>query len=491
MSDKVSRRNFVKAAGVATGVTIMAGKAPFAYAANEKIRVGCIGTGGQGSFHVRDGLMAAENVTIAAICDVYEPHQRNGALIAQVSNAGVEIVAPGMTEAQKRRVVAAYRPAKYYDYKEMLTKESLDAVVISTPLHTHYQLTMDALEAGCHVFCEKTMCYEIEQARNIVKKCHETGLFVQVGHQRRYNPLYNKAAQMLRDGTIGRVIHIDAQWHRNNDWRRPVSADHKLNPYERKYINDLVKHMNWRLYKETSRGLLTELATHQLDIASWFLDAMPKRVVGMGGQDYWRDGREIDDNINVVYDYEVSTQSRAHFAVNARNAFQDKVKVNDTYNVRLCYSNVTANAQKGCSELIQGDKGTIQLSETGGSLFEEATASVKWGGGGSTSAASAEEAAKIITSGGTLTLSNKAVTAGEPIEINNNRSVDQLQFIRWANDIANAKKGAMPKANQYVGLRATIMALSGYEAIAENKVVEIDPALYTFDFETPDASQIS
>ena len=91
MSENVTRRNFMKTAGIATGVAIAAGRAPFSYAQNEKVRVGCIGTGGQGSYHIRDGLMGAKDIEIVAVCDVYAPHQRLGQQLAQLSNAGIEL----------------------------------------------------------------------------------------------------------------------------------------------------------------------------------------------------------------------------------------------------------------------------------------------------------------------------------------------------------------------------------------------------------------
>jgi len=487
MSDNVTRRNFIKTAGVATGVMIAAGRAPFSYAQNEKVRVACIGTGGQGSYHVKDGLMGAKDLEIIAVCDCYGPHQKLGCTLAQLSNVGVDVTV-GLTDADKERASKVPRPKGYYDYREMLEKEKPDAVVIATPLHTHYQMTLDALDAGCYVFCEKTMCYEIEQAREVVKKSHDTGKFVQVGHQRRYNPLYNKALAMARDeGVLGRIVHMDCQWHRNNDWRRPIDKSHKLNSQEERFIKDLERHLNWRLYRESSRGLMTELATHQLDIAAWFLDAMPSRVYGCGGLDYWRDGREVDDNVNLVYEFDVTPQSRGYHAVNARSSYQDKMAINEPYTVRVVYSSITANAKKGCSELIQGDQGSFELTEEGGSyFFAEPTSKVSWGA--QSGQATAQEAATVITSGGTLKLSNKAQQQGEPIVVDNDKSIDQLQFIAFANDIKN---GGMPKANVMVGLRATIMAMTGFTAIAERRMVEVDPAWYTFDFPTPDPSVVS
>jgi predicted dehydrogenase len=479
----------MKTAGTTAGVMIATGWSPFSYAQNEKVRVGCVGTGGQGSYHVRDGIMGAPDIDIVAICDVYKPHQDRAVKLAHLSNAGIIIEAgqEQLTRKQLETVEKAYRPKGYFDYKDMLASEQLDAVVIATPLHTHFQIAHDSLDAGHHVFCEKTMCYSIEDARALVTKSHETGKFVQVGHQRRYNPLYNKAIAMAWDEKVlGRINHMDCQWHRNNDWRRPIS-DRRLTPTEMKYIKDLDHHMNWRLWRESSGGLMTELATHQLDIASWFLDAMPTRVHGYGGIDYWRDGREVFDNVNVVYEFEVTPESRGFCALNRRNKYQDPQAINAPYSVRVCYSSITANAKKGCSESIQGDEGSFSLTEAGGYFYEEATAKVSWASS-SASATEAEDNAKVITSGGTLQLSNKAQEEGEPISVSNDESIDQLQFRAFARNI---KYGGQPKANVMVGLRATILGLSGMEAMREQKEVTIDPSMYKFDFPTPDPSMYS
>jgi predicted dehydrogenase len=402
MSEDLSRRNFLKVAGATTaGVAIATTYSPFSYAANEKVKVASIGTGGQGSFHLRDGLSRASNVQIVAVCDVYEPHLEGG-----YQNAG------------------GGKVKKYMDYREMLEKEKIDAVIISTPLNTHFQIAMDCLDADKFVFCEKTMCYSIEQCRNLVIKSHQKGKFLQVGHQRRYNPTYNHAAKLAREeGAIGRINHIDCQWHRNNDWRRPVS-NRPLSPAEQKYIKDLERHLNWRLYKETSGGLMTELGTHQIDIASWFLDAMPSRVVGYGGIDYWRDGREVFDNVNVMYEYEITPKNRGYRSVQPRTEEQKKAgELDKPYTVRVVYSSLTANGMKGCSELVQGDDGTFYMTETGSLFYPEPTSKVKWAAEGKKD--EAEENAIVITSGGSLGLSNKARKNSDPITINRRHTQGQ------------------------------------------------------------------
>lgn len=465
MSTKYNRRDFIKAAGIGAGVAIATNYAPLSYAANEKVRVACIGTGGQGSFHVRDGLTRASNIEIAAVCDVYRPHLEGG-----YRNAGGGNV------------------KKYIDYRRMLDEEQFDAAVISTPLHTHYQITMDCLSAGKHCFTEKTMCYEIDQCRDIVQLAHEKGLIVQVGHQRRYNPMYNKAIHLAWDeGVLGRINHVECQWHRNNDWRRPVNYGYQLSPEEAMWIDDLERHINWRLYRESSGGLMTELATHQVDIAAWFLDAMPRRVFGTGGLDYWRDGREVFDNVSLVYEFEITPDSRGYRAINARNAYQDRSAINEPYIVRMVYSSICANAKRGAAELILGDEGAFELSEYRSLFYPEATSKVDWANEGMSDVDTGSAA--VITSGGTLGLTNQAQTNAKEIKVDNDQSVDQIQFESFANNIMY---GGQPKANGMVGLRTAVMGLAGMLAIRDGgRVINIDPAWYQFDFETPDPSMYS
>ncbi|MCP4640840.1 MAG: hypothetical protein GY851_10420, partial [bacterium] len=273
----------------------------------------------------------------------------------------------------------------------------------------------------------------------IVKKCHETGKFLQVGHQCRYNPTYNHAIKMAwEDGVIGRINHIDCQWHRNNEWRRAIPKNYQLSPEEAKWIKgDLEHHLNWRLYRETSGGLMTELATHALDIVNWFMDSNPTRVVGFGGIDYWRDGRTVFDNINVTYEYEITPDSQAYKPIEARNQGQkdNEAALNEPYTVRCVYSSITANANRGASESIQGDEGTFVLSELGSYLYPEATATVKWA---DEAVRDADEGnAIVVTSGGTLQLSNKAQKNRKPVLVDTDKSVDQIQFEAFARDIMN------------------------------------------------------
>ena len=223
-------------------------------------------------------------------------------------------------------------PAGYDDYRRMLERKDIDAVFIATPLHLHSQMTLDALSAGKHVFVEKTMVFKEEEVKQVKEAVvAHPKLVLQVGLQRRYSLVYRMGLEMVRRGALGKVTHVRAQWHRNGNWRRPV-RDPKLE-----------RQINWRMYKEYSGGLMAELGSHQTDIANWAIGAEPRSVIGFGGVDYWKDGRETFDNVQCLFDYTGGGGQK------------------------LIYSSITTNARYGPTEQIMGDGGTLELGLEGAS----------------------------------------------------------------------------------------------------------------------------
>lgn len=499
---EVNRRDFMKTAGTAGAFMIAQGINVKSYAQNDKVQVACIGTGGQGTFHVRTGLAGTENIQIVGIADVFAPHQKSGRLYGQISNAKVM-----MGEGQRfsdldpdtqEKVKAAPRPDGFYDYKEMLATlgDKIDAVVIATPLNTHYQITMDCLDAGKYVFCEKTMVQTIEEGRQVVIKCHETGKFVQVGHQRHYNPKYNMAMDFVYGkGYLGRITHMTAQWHRNNNWRRnwqqEYGADYQLNDDEKKYITDLEKHLNWRMYADTSGGLFTELAAHQTDVANWFMQKPPARVHTFAGLDYWRDGRDVADNIVLAYEYNQKPGDPGFITIDTRSQLQDASKVNKSYTVRFVYTSILANQKRGASELIQGDNGTLELSETvckfyAEPVWVEAPPKKKEAADPNAKKEEGDDASSIVT-GGTLLTPEQMKALAEGKELLGTCDIlpaDIYQFEAFAHHIKN---GGVPRTNQMVGHITAVGVLAAIDSMKEGRTIEIDPAWYTFDFEVPSA----
>lgn len=305
MDNKQSRREFLLKASLATGGLFMGSHFPDLKAlastpgaASDSVRLGIIGVGSRGGYLFRH-INQIPGVEVVAVCDDY-----NGALDAAYTLSG-------------------NKAEKYSDYRKLLEKKDLDAVVITTPLYLHSQMTVDALHAGKHVFCEKAMAKTPQECHDMYMAQKETGKILLIGHQRMFNPRYLRAFELIKNGQIGEVTQIRAYWHRNNDWRRKIPAT--LN--ERK--------VNWRLYWDYSEGLMTELGSHQIQVANYIKKDFPRKIAGTGGINHWHDGREVFDNVNLIYEYNDGST--------------------------LIYDSMISNAHYGLEEQIMGPKGTMEL----------------------------------------------------------------------------------------------------------------------------------
>jgi predicted dehydrogenase len=265
-----TRRTFVKTAGAATAAAAASSfQGPFIQkvkAANDQVLYGVIGTGGRGTYLLKH-MAGLDNGRCVSVCDVYEANLKNG-----VQTAGTN-------------------PTAYKDYRELLARKDIDAVVIAVPLFAHFPVTRDALLAGKHVFCEKSLVFKAEEVHALRALVSERPKQVlQVGLQRRYSKFYQTAKQMVDKGMLGNVTHVMAQWHRNPGWQM------KPDPVRQ-------RERNWRLFREYSGGLTAELASHQIDVADWMFGAHPEYVVGVGGLEFIKDGRDVFDNIQLIFKY--------------------------------------------------------------------------------------------------------------------------------------------------------------------------------------------
>lgn len=308
-----SRRDFIKKVTAISGSALVLTSMPWinsyikgeqpGKSPSDKVRLGIIGVGDRGSLLLLTikQFEKIANVEIAAVCDNYQPNYENA-----VKLAGPNVKA-------------------FYDYRRLLDMKDIDAVLIATPLHEHAYITADALKAGKHVFCEKSMARTIEDTKLMYDTHLSTNLILQIGHQRMFDPVYLEAVDRIKKGEIGKITQMRMFWHRNNNWRRKVPAN----------LPDLEKKINWRLYKSYSAGLMTELASHQIQVANWIMGESPVSVMGTGSINYWKDGREVYDNVALIYSYPNGTQ--------------------------LIYDSVISNKHYGCEEQILGDKGTMEL----------------------------------------------------------------------------------------------------------------------------------
>ncbi|NDV67415.1 Gfo/Idh/MocA family protein [Dysgonomonas sp. 25] len=311
--DEISldRRNFLKKIGLVSAGTLLLSSPWLSAFSEEKhtgnsvVRIGIIGPGSRGR-HLMGFLLNNPKAEITAICDIYQP---------------------SIDEALKKVPKAAV----YTDYRKLLEDKSIDAVVIATPLYTHCQIALDAFDAGKHVLCEKTIGFNIEECFKIYNKHKSTGKVFFSGQQRLFDPRYIKAMEMIHAGTFGEIEAIRTFWYRNGDWRRNVPSP------------ELERQINWRLYREYSKGLMTELAGHQLQVGSWAMQSIPDKVMGHGAITYWHDGREVFDNISCIY------------------VFDNGVK--------MTFDSVISNKFYGLEEQILGNLGTIE-PEKGKYYFE-------------------------------------------------------------------------------------------------------------------------
>jgi len=257
-------------------------------------------------------------------------------------------------------------PDTYVDYRKLVERKDMDAVLIATPLNLHAQMIVDSLNAGKHTFVEKTMYFKEEEGDMIRKAMADhPKLVLQVGLQRRSSVLYHVAMEMIRKGALGKLMFVRAQWHRNNNWRRPV-PDPKLE-----------RQINWRMYKEYSGGLLAELASHQTDVANWAFESEPISVYATGGIDYWKDGRETCDNVEAIYEYPGGR--------------------------KMVWTSILYNAHLDFNEQILGDRGSLIITLGKGMYYREAVAKVSsgdgkenWWAGATVSNASAQEGIPIF-----------------------------------------------------------------------------------------------
>ncbi len=307
--NELSRRSLMKTAGAA------AAAAPFLQtvkAANDRVQYGFIGTGSRGSYLLKH-LKEIDAGRCVAICDIQPTMLEHGA--AAIGN----------------------NPARYADHRELLNRKDLDAVFVVTPLFTHFGITRDALESGRHVFCEKCLVFKPEEvhALRALTAAHPKQI-LQTGLQRRYSGFYQTVKQMVDKGILGDVHHIHAQWHRNMI-NRP-SAVWTMKPGGESNIN------NWRLYRSMSGGLTAELCSHQVDVSDWMMGSSPEFVMGLGSIDTLKDGRNVYDNIQLIYNY--SGGRKLTYSAISTNQF-------------LPYFN---GSRPEMGEIVMGTEGTVEIT---------------------------------------------------------------------------------------------------------------------------------
>jgi predicted dehydrogenase len=281
-----SRRNFL--GKVASGLaTTIAAPAANMLGANDRIRMGIIGPGARGTELVREA-MALPGVDFVAFADVYTRR---------------------LEEARK----LAPDAKTYLDARYLLDDKSIDAVIVATPQHLHCEHFVAALDAGKHVYQEKTMAFTVEHAKRMRAAYKRSNRVVQIGHQAISSGRLPDAIAMSKPQLMGKLTAIHAHMYRNTpkgkpQWYRPVYPD--MTPENilwKPFLGeaqprefDANRYINWRYFWDYSGGNVYENMCHQ--VAFWYkaLDLqIPRSVTMTGGLYLWKDGREVPDTMNV------------------------------------------------------------------------------------------------------------------------------------------------------------------------------------------------
>lgn len=323
---KIGRRNFMKAVAGAPALLALGGAALTRGPIHGgPVKIALVGTGDMGK-----GLLnqyQKEFCDLKALCDVNP--KRRAAMVQIMVDKGWP------------------KPNEYDDWQQMLQSEDLEAVQIATPLWTHSEIAVAALNAGKHVLCEKMMAKSADECQAMIDAATRNNRVLEIGYQRYYNPVYQAAyTNIIKQGLLGDVYHARLAWHRNSTWRKTEDAPASNFDPSRWGYPDWEHLLNWRMYRKYSEGLLCELGSHQLTAASWFFDAAPEAVYATGGTYRYKDGREVYDHIYATFNYP-----------GGRTA---------------TFSSIQSNAFEQNYEMFMGTKGTLIMArELDAYLFNE------------------------------------------------------------------------------------------------------------------------
>ena len=355
---QVSRRTFMRATGAGVAGTAIASNAS-SYArilgANERVRVGLVGY----SDRCRSALIPA--------------------FLSQAKALDFEIVAVSDIWSLRREAAAASleklagkRPELARNNDELYARKDVDAVIVATADFQHALHGVEAVRAGRDAYVEKPLANTMADARAIRAAVKETGKIVQIGTQRRSEPIYQQAYEFIRSGKFGDIVAVEMTWNVNQPgrWRRPKDVPtlrEQDTDWKRYLMNrpfeafDARKYLEFRLFWPFSSGIPDQWLVHQIDTVHWFTGLpRPRSVVANGGIYVWKDGRRNWDTMTAVFDY---------------GPLNDPTK-----GFQVIYSSRMTNSAGDVKELYYSNGGTLDLDKNkvtpGGGLREREAAAM-------------------------------------------------------------------------------------------------------------------
>jgi predicted dehydrogenase len=285
-----TRRHFLGAAASAGLAGALHAQPQQNVGPNDRVRIALIGAGGQGVGDTRNSL-AVGGVELVAVSDIYDGRLK------------------------RAREVWGDQVFTTRDYREVLARKDVDAIIIGTPDHWHSTISIDAMNAGKDVYCEKPMVQQLPEGKQVIDAQNRTGRIFQVGSQRVSSVIYAKARELLAAGAIGELNMVEAWVDRNSalgawqysippdaipaniDWDRFLGHAPKV-PFEP------VRLFRWRNYRDYGTGVPGDLFVHLISGLHFVTGAIgPTRVYATGGLRFWKDGRDVPDVMVALYDY--------------------------------------------------------------------------------------------------------------------------------------------------------------------------------------------
>ena len=333
---KNSRRYFIKQSTLA-GAAVFAAKAGFSaksynriMGSNDRVRVGVVGFSDRHkSSHAPSFMNHYKdlNFEIVAVSDIWNKRREEGAAFWK--------------DKMQHDVVACR------NNEEMYNKKLVDAVFISTADFQHALHAIEAVNAGCDVYCEKPFAETMEDNRAALKVIKASNRIVQIGSQRRSGANYEAANQFIKSGKFGSVTMVELTWNVNQPgrWRRPALLNQlkeEDTDWKRFLMNrphdtfDPRKYLEYRLFWPYSSGIPGQWMSHQIDTVHWFTGLQhPRSVVANGGIYMWKDGRQNWDTMSAVFDYGPTADTTSGFQV----TFASRMHNGDENPAEIYYSN--------------------------------------------------------------------------------------------------------------------------------------------------------
>jgi predicted dehydrogenase len=298
---------------------------------SERVRLGIIGNGGEGESLVRHAGFAHPdwverarnahqqdprnkelevymgqqdlNLQLTAVCDVFDVRAERGIAASQVETR------PGAG--------GPFPPAKRYRrYQDLLTSGEVDAVIIATPDHWHSQMTIDAAAEGIPVYCEKCMTRTEEETHAVYDAVKSSGIVFQLGHQNRQSEAHMKAREVIAANILGPITLVEGTTNRNSPsgawvWDiheegnpQTIDWDQFQGPAPNRVPFNLERFFRWRCWFDYGTGLSGDLLSHEYDAVNMILElGIPKSAVASGGIYYYKDGRDVPDVFQAVFEY--------------------------------------------------------------------------------------------------------------------------------------------------------------------------------------------